>query len=293
MSGAVVGVDTQRTLNCLEVATLQVLCDFDATITTPNSLNSWSVIERHAFASSKIYFERTAAIRKHFRRIELAPLSKISLDQKRSAMTEWWKIALGLLIDERPTRETLRAAVDELAVGQDFALRAGVDEFLHTLNEMHVPVTILSAGIGDVVILLLKRFKLLLPNITVCRFEVVDTALTDCERLLNDSNFIRWVSDDDNATAIGWQSDDVIHSMNKSFGSIVDGDYVRRLRSRTSAVVIGDTLGDAMMADGASLEHQLRIGYLNVNAGDGGDASSAARLVDYKRSFNVVLVSVV
>jgi hypothetical protein len=173
MSSAIVDSDTETLLTQLQLANLQVFCDFDGTLTTPKSLNSWSVVERHSLlaSSSKVYFERTAAIRTHFRTIEAAPQSEISLARKRSEMCQWWSIAFGLLIDERPTRQTIMKAVDEVVVaGKDFALRRGVDAFLRASHSMNVPVTILSAGIGDVVVLVLKRFDLLLPNVTVCRF---------------------------------------------------------------------------------------------------------------------------
>jgi hypothetical protein len=105
------------------------------------------------------------------------------------------------------------------------------------------------------------------------------------------SNFLRWAGDDDDAVAVGWQNDAVIHSMNKSFASITDVEYARRLQTRTNAIVIGDTLGDAMMGDGAPLAHQLRVGFLDEFDTDESLSRAAARLEDYKRSFNVVLVS--
>lgn len=140
------------------------------------------------------------------------------------------------------TRRTFHKIVDSL---RNFSLRSGVDKFLQTLHANNVPVTLLSAGIGDVIVLMLKSKNLYFPNIKIC------------------SNFAKYDSDGENAAVIGWQTEP-IHSMNKSIQSIGDSEYVRSLRTRTNALVIGDSVGDITMCDGCdNLKRILRIGYLN------------------------------
>lgn len=152
---------------------LHVLCDFDSTLTTPTSSHSWSAVERYK-GFSALYLERVRAVRRHFLELENAPLADVPRARKVGAMRDWWRIAQQLIVDERPTRATLRLIVERLA---DFELRSGVERFLRTLHERNVPLTLLSAGIGDVIVLLLRSRGLLLPNIRICRFALCVVSL--------------------------------------------------------------------------------------------------------------------
>jgi hypothetical protein len=226
------------------LASLHVVCDFDSTLTLPGSPHSWSAgkcsallllfvcccccahartlaraVERYPQFSAT-YRERAWALRRHFLAIESQPLSEVPRARKQSAMCDWWRMALALVIDERPTRGTLRAILRQLP---NFALRDGADAFLRELNRRGVPVTLLSAGIGDMIVLMLAQADLLLPNIKIC------------------SNFARFASDDDDAPLVGWRRGDApLHSMNKSMRAL----ETRRRRRLASLFEAG---GDATM----------------------------------------------
>lgn len=115
---------------------------------------------------SAVYVERAWAVRQHFRAIESAPLAEVSAASKARAMRDWWTIALALIVEERPTRGTLHTILRELT---NFQLRDGAARFLRLMHAKGVPVTLLSAGIGDMIVLMLQRADLLLPNIKICR----------------------------------------------------------------------------------------------------------------------------
>jgi hypothetical protein len=114
------------------------------------------------------------------------------------------------------------------------------------LHENNVPVTLLSAGIGDVIVLMLKSQGLYFSNIKIC------------------SNFAKYDSPDagENAAVIGWLNEP-IHSMNKSVRSIRDDTYIKSLRTRPNALLIGDSIGDISMCDGCDVDRVLRVGFLN------------------------------
>ena len=61
---------------------------------------------------------------------------------------------------------------------------------------------------------------------------------------------------------IGFQNE-IIHVYNKNENAIHDSDYFQNIEHRTSMILMGDSLGDLHMADGADVDHKLKIGFLN------------------------------
>ena len=58
---------------------------------------------------------------------------------------------------------------------------------------------------------------------------------------------------------------DMIHVYNKNESSIHDSDYFSNLSHRHNIILMGDSLGDLHMADGATdVKNKLKIGFLNV-----------------------------
>lgn len=59
--------------------------------------------------------------------------------------------------------------------------------------------------------------------------------------------------------------DEMIHVYNKNEGAIHDSDYFQKLEHRNNVILMGDSLGDLHMADGAvGVQNKLKIGFLNV-----------------------------
>ncbi len=56
---------------------------------------------------------------------------------------------------------------------------------------------------------------------------------------------------------------DLIHVFNKNENAVHDSEYFRRLQGRSNVLLMGDSLGDLNMADGADAKHLLKIGFLN------------------------------
>ena len=56
--------------------------------------------------------------------------------------------------------------------------------------------------------------------------------------------------------------------MNKNESAIHDSDYFKQLRHRENLILLGDSLGDLDMADGATnIANILKIGFLNDKVG--------------------------
>ena len=62
--------------------------------------------------------------------------------------------------------------------------------------------------------------------------------------------------------------DELIHSFNKNESAIHKSDYFDKLKMRENAILLGDSLGDLRMADGAQhCKNILKIGFLNDKVG--------------------------
>lgn len=57
---------------------------------------------------------------------------------------------------------------------------------------------------------------------------------------------------------------EMIHVYNKHDGALRNTEYFKRLKDCSNIILMGDSLGDLSMADGAaSVENILKIGFLN------------------------------
>ena len=61
---------------------------------------------------------------------------------------------------------------------------------------------------------------------------------------------------------IGFEND-LIHVFNKNEDAIHDSDYFKKLDGRDNVILLGDSLGDLKMAEGANATNLLKIGFLN------------------------------
>lgn len=108
------------------------------------------------------------------------------------------------------------------------------------LNTLNVPLLVFSAGLGDSVISVLNHAKVNFPNV-----KVVSNFLQFKDGLLN-----------------GLQ-DDMIHTYNKNETVLKGSEYYELVHDRDHVIVLGDSLGDAGMADGVpKTSHILKIGFL-------------------------------
>ena len=129
---------------------IHILADFDRTLTygqiagkkTPSIIS----LLRDGNHLTKDYAEKANALFEKYHPIEIDP--EISLEEKKEAMVEWWKVHNELLIKSGLSRKDLKSIVKSRGV----KFREGVLEFLDYLNENSIPLVILSAsGAGDAI----------------------------------------------------------------------------------------------------------------------------------------------
>lgn len=120
-------------------------------------------------------------------------------------------------------------------------LRDGTHQMFYDLNKQEVPCLVFSAGLGDSVVSVLQQANVLYPNVKVI------------------SNFLQYSSD---GTLNGLQ-DKMIHTFNKNETALEGTEYYDLVHDRDHVIVMGDSLGDAGMADGIpTSSHVLKIGFL-------------------------------
>ena len=205
-----------------------VLVDFDRTLTDGCSLSSWEILSKSGFMP-KEYVDKVNKLYEYYRPLEID--IDIDFDLKNKLMEEWWSKNINLFSEYGLREEYIKEVVKK----KDFIyFRNGADKFLEIMHEKEIPVVIMSAGIGNVIVEFLKYNNSLYDNISIV------------------SNFIDFQDGYD----IGINKD-IIHSLNKNESFIS-----KNLRDR-NCVVMGDVLDDVLMVDDDRRSSALKIGFLN------------------------------
>lgn len=218
---------------------LQVVSDFDFTITKQKLENGDPVLTSFGILNAckslpPDYLKESNRLYEIYRPLEIDP--SIPVVDKVQHMIEWWKLS-GELLKGFPFEKD---EIDEVARRFKNALRDGTHEMFQDLNTLNVPLLVFSAGLGDSVISVLNHAKVNLPNVKVV------------------SNFLQFKDG-----LVNGLQDDMIHTYNKNETVLKGSEYYELVHDRDHVIVLGDSLGDAGMADGVpKTSHILKIGFL-------------------------------
>ncbi len=202
---------------------LHAVFDFDRTLTPGRNENgkdvaSWKLLNRRLPADKKAVVD---ALYKKYRPMEL-----------RGEMTvadaiEWWSAVL-----DAYKGRNLKWSELEVEVEQIVPARSGVKELFDICGRKKIPTVIISAGIKDVIELWCRKFQISPTKIlsTTLRF-------------------------DDNGCVCGWKRESLIHNFNKR--EMGHSELAGLRRERPYAILAGDNIEDAAMADG--IENVLRV----------------------------------
>ena len=164
-----------------------VVSDFDRTITSGISTNSWCVLDENESVCEGYKIEMEA-LQNHYHKIEIDP--DVPDDIKFKEMTDWWNKHLDLFIKYQFTEDLFHKTSSDKSVME---LRKGFKRFLKLLKEKNVPLVIISAGLTNVIKAFLIEHEIDLDNIYIISNEIYF----------------------ENGVAKGI-AHDIIHSMNKS-----------------------------------------------------------------------------
>ncbi|KAH8384564.1 hypothetical protein KR093_001025 [Drosophila rubida] len=238
---------------------MQFVSDFDYTITKQRTEDNLPVLSSfgifHECKSLPPYFkEATDKLFHKYRPIEIDP--HMPVEEKVQYMIEWWtqssKLVSGFPFDE--------SELDHSASKYKRALRDRTHELFATLLHLQIPVLVFSAGLGNSVVSVMQQAGIMHANV-----KVISNFLQYREGLLD-----------------GFQLP-MIHTFNKNETVLVGSEYYDLVHTRDHIIVMGDSIGDAEMANGVpASSHILKIGFLFDHV--------EANMEKYMNTFDIVLV---
>ena len=206
---------------------MYVLLDFDKTITSYESLDSWAVA---GMAADEGCEQEVNKLYDKYRPIEID--YNIAYEEKYKKMEEWYNLCMQLYYKYNLNREKLEKAVKN----SDLKFRKGAKEFLEYTFKNNIPVIILSAGIGSVINEFLKENN--------CYFENV---------FLISNKFIY----DEKGNAFKLENS-LIHTMNKTVEGHLKEKRKEEFDKRPYRLLFGDTVEDIDMAPKKDLEKTIK-----------------------------------
>ena len=226
-----------------------VLIDFDKTITSNKSIDSWAVA---GMAAEEGCEKEVNNLYDKYRPIEMD--YNISYEEKYKQMEIWYNSCMNLYYKYHLNKEKLKEAVKNSGL----IFRKGAKEFLEYTNDNNIPVVILSAGVGSVIKEFLKEKNCYFDNI-----------------LLISNTFLY----DEKGNAYGKEKS-LIHTMNKTVEGHLVGMWKEEFNKRPYRLLFGDTLEDIDMAPNKDLEKTIKVGYLD---------EALENLSTYREKFDIVL----
>lgn len=237
---------------------LQVVADFDRTISRFMYNGKINATCHNAIDESPRlpdeFRQQLEVLRNKYYTIEIDP--KRSKEEKYPYMIEWWTKAHELMLQCNLTREDIKTISREAHI----MLRDGCDWMFQQLDQHNIPILIFSAGLGDVIEETVTHQSCFYDNMKIV------------------SNYMDF---NDQGTLVGFKGD-LIHIYNKNENAIHKSDYFQKIADRHNVILLGDSLGDLRMADGAENGNILKIGFLNDKVD--------ALLPDYMEGYDIVLV---
>lgn len=240
---------------------IHVIADFDRTLTKA-FVNDKKIFSILSILRDGNYLTQDYALKAHELFNKYHPIeidSKISINEKKKAMREWWISHFNLLIKSGLNKKDIKKVVES----GNSKLREGVLEFLDFLHEKKIPLIIMSSsGLG------IESIKIYLEN---------EGKLYDNIHII--SNTFEW---DEKGKAISFK-EPILHGMNKDETVIHDFPFFDLIKNRKNVVLLGDSLGDVGMVKGFDYENLIKIGFLNEEA--------EKNLEAFKENYDVVLLN--
>jgi len=224
-----------------------VITDFDRTLTSKESEPSMGIVPK--YLGGKCLQERTK-IFNHYRPLELD--YTIKEQEKQKIMKEWANRSFTLL-SKYLTQNIINKALENANIH----FRKGAKEFLIKMNDMNIPVIIMSSGVGNILKAFLEKEGCLFNNI-----EIV-------------SNFFEF---QDKKAYI--DLDGIMATLNKEYKKIPI-NVRNKLEQKENALLFGDLIEDIKMANKEKLSNTITFGFLDANVED--------NLEEFNKNFDVLL----
>lgn len=232
-----------------------IVIDFDKTITSYESTDSWAASANPSIVDSRLMKEMDKLYEK-YRPIEMDYI--ISKEEKLKAMEIWYSECMDLYYKYNLTKEQMKKSIQS----SDVKFRNGAKELLQLLHNENIPVIILSAGIGN----------------TIKQFLKDNNCIFDTMYII--SNFIEF---DENGKVEKFDNSKMVHSLNKTMNGHLTKEFEDRIKEREYKILIGDLIEDIKMVDERQRDTTLRIGILNK------EMENQKNLKLYQENFDIVV----
>lgn len=250
---------------------LVVVADFDRTISNHScNVSCHGVLEGCTELGAE-YRAETLKLKEHYLPLETTP--DLTIAQKLPLMQDWYRKSHGLLAKEPLTEAVLERAAKSSGV----VLRPGFVTLALLLEKLSVPLIVCSAGLGNVVRALLLAKPPAYAAGCFSKLPIVSN----------------WLTFGGEGGRVSGFSEPLLHMYNKN-GAFLRAQLGEEkwaelgVAGRSVALVIGDGLGDATMADGIDgVDTIVRIGFLNEPDG----SERCERLLpQYLEKFDAVIL---
>ncbi len=241
-------------LNIIKLNTknFYVAIDFDRTMTTLSSSDSWDVAGK---LLGEEFNKKILDLYQKYRPIELN--YNISFEEKSLAMEKWYRDCVNLYYEYKLTDKQLE---DSIEMG-NLIFRKGCKNFLKFLHINNIPVIVLSAGIGNIIEKFLKINNCYYDNIFMI------------------SNFIEF---DENGYMKKFDGP-IIHTSNKTMKDSLPKDVEEKLNKKEYRLLLGDTIEDKKMIPYSEWDKTISVGFLNEKIEED--------LEVYKQNYDIVLTN--
>lgn len=237
-------------LNSISYDDFYILTDFDGTITKDTCDSSWASIFKNPKVT-KEFIDECVRIFNYYHKYEID--TNLSLEEKMSIMTEWYRKNIETLIQFGITEEIINYAANNEHI---MAFRDGAIDFLKAMYERNVPIIVISAGVGNIIEQFLIKNNCNYSNIFIC------------------SNFLEY----ENGIIVGVRDNNLIHPLNKN-EVYLPSDIQEKIKDRKSIILLGNSISDIDMADGEK-KNVFKVGFL--------DEKIEERLELFKENYDMV-----
>lgn len=223
--------------------------DFDRTMTSSKSITSWGVIENSNLIPS-LYRMDSLTLYNYYRTIEID--EKVDKKYRDIMMINWMMEQISLFYKYNINEEMFNQIMNEQ---QNLCFRDGLISFFNILKKENIPTSIISAGLGNVVMNTLEKNNLLGENIFII------------------SNILEFF---DEKVKVNHP---IVNSTNKS--NITLPSKLNDLKKlKKTLVLFGDQISDILIGNNFNEMSSLNIGFLNDE--------TSHQLELYKKHFDIV-----
>lgn len=240
-------INNQEKINNFKKESFYVIADFDRTLTTKDSEPSIGIVPKYLGGEC---LRKRMEIFNYYRPLELD--YTIKEQEKQKIMKEWANKSFTLL-----SKYLTENIINKSLENSNIHFRKGAKDFLAKMNNMNIPVIIMSAGVGNIIRAFLQKEGCLFDNIQIV------------------SNFFEFR---DKKAYIDLNN--IMATLNKEYKKIPQSAR-KRLQEKENALIFGDLIEDIKMANKEKLSNTITFGFLDENVEE--------NLEKFNKKFDIVL----